>query len=255
MRNKTFTRLLCLALSVLLLVSGAVTVVGAQEIKHDNLTDKTIADYKETLDLISYAEYQNLYYANAQRATEEILVKLTENWKYVWSNIVITTTDGVWEMIVLDDTYFANLDEAKKAGVATEKLYRMDDGRYREIVESYDSVEAAKAVKDDKGAAKYDDNNMAYVTEEYDGRKAVYTPGRGAITWTIDLTANGVTAATLFSLGLDYYPVVARSTAIEREFYINGKPPSPRLTSSPSPRYGVCMRREAAPRQADPSMT
>ena len=84
MRNKTFTRLLCLALSILLLVSGAVTVVGAQEIKHDNLTDKTIADYKETLDLISYAEYQNLYYANAKRATEEISVDMTKNWKYVW---------------------------------------------------------------------------------------------------------------------------------------------------------------------------
>ena len=224
MRNKTFTRLLCLALSVLLLVSGAVTVVGAQEIKHDNLTDKTIADYKETLDLISYAEYQNLYYASAQRATDEISVSMTENWKYVWSNIVITCTNGVWEMIVLADTYYANVDEAKKVGLTVEKLYRLDDGRYREIVEVYDSVEAAKAVTDENGVAKYDDNNMAYVTEEYDGVKAVYTPGRGAMTWTIDLAANGINAATLFSLGLDYYPVVARSTAIEREFYINGKP-------------------------------
>ncbi len=224
MRNKTFTRLLCLAMAVLLLVSGAVTVVGAQEIKHDNLTDKTIADYKETLDLISYAEYQNLYYANAQKATEEILVELTENWKYVWSNIVITATDGVWEMLVLADAYYANLDEASKAGVEQEKLYRLDDGRCREIVETYASVEDATAAKDDNGVAKYELSNLAYITEEYDGKKAVYTPGRGAITWTIDLGANGITAATLFSLGLDYYPVVARSTAIEREFYINGKP-------------------------------
>ena len=224
MRNKTFTRLLCLALSVLLLVSGAVTVVGAQEIKHDNLTDKTIADYKETLDLISYAEYQNLYYANAQRATEEILVALTENWQYVWGNIIITDTAGVWNMIVLGDAYYATLDEAKKTGLAEENLYRLSDGRYREIVEAYNTVEAAKAVKDENGVAKYDDTNMAYVTEEYDGRKAIYTPGKGAVTWTIDLKANGINAATLFSLGLDYYPIVARSTAIEREFYINGKP-------------------------------
>ena len=155
MRNKTFTRLLCLALSVLLLVSGAVTVVGAQEIKHDNLTDKTIADYKETLDLISYAEYQNLYYASAQRATDEISVSMTENWKYVWSNIVITCTNGVWEMIVLADTYYANVDEAKKVGLTVEKLYRLDDGRYREIVEVYDSVEAAKAVTDENGVERH----------------------------------------------------------------------------------------------------
>ncbi len=197
MRNKTFTRLLCLALSILLLVSGAVTVVGAQETKHDNLTDKTIADYKETLDLISYAEYQNLYYANAQKATDEIQLELTENWTYTWSNIVITTQNGDWKMEVFDDG---------------------------KVVETYASVEEAIAAKDDKGAAKYDISNLAYVTEEYDGVKAVYTPSRGAITWDIDLKANNINAATLFSLGLNYYPVVARSTAIEREFYINGKP-------------------------------
>ena len=224
MRNKTFTRLLCLAMAMLLLVSGAVTVVGAQEIKHDNLTDKTIADYKETLDLISYAEYQNLYYATAKRATQEISIKLTENWKYAWGNIVITATDGVWEMIVLADAYYATLDDAKKANVAQEKLYRLDDGRYREIVETYDSLAAATAVKDENGVAKYKASDLAYVTEEYDGQKAVYTPGRGAMTWMIDLKANGVTEPTLFSLGLDYYPIAARSTAIEREFYINGKP-------------------------------
>ena len=72
MRNKTFTRLLCLALALLCLVSSTAIVVGAQEIKHDNLTDKTIADYKETLDLISYAEYQNLYYANAEKLSAEL---------------------------------------------------------------------------------------------------------------------------------------------------------------------------------------
>ena len=224
MRNKTFTRLLCLAMALLLLVSGAVTVVGAQEVTHDNLTDKTIADYKETLDLKSYAEYQISEYAKAQRATEEISFDLTENWKYVWSNIVITTTNGVWEMIVLGNTYFSTPKEAENAGVAKEKLYLLDDGRYREIVEVYHSKDEAAAAKDENGVAKYDVANLAYVTEEYDGRKSVYTPGRGAITWTIDLVSNGVTTATLFSLGLDYYPVVARSTPIEREFYINGKP-------------------------------
>ena len=225
MRNKTFTRLLCLALSVLLLVSGAVTVVGAQEIKHDNLTDKTIADYKETLDLISYAEYQNLYFAkNPDRISEDISVDLTENWEYVWSNIVITCENGVWTMVVLGDTYYATLAEAEKVGITKEELHLLNDGRYREIVEFYDSVEAARAAKNENGSAKYDDSNMAYITYEYDGRKAVYTPGKGAITWMISLKDNNINKATLVSLGLDYYPVVARSTAIERELYLNGKP-------------------------------
>ena len=82
MKNKTFTRLLCLALALLCLVSSAGIVVSAQENQHDNLTDKTIADYKETLDLISYAEYQNLYYANAEKLSDEISIELTKNWKY-----------------------------------------------------------------------------------------------------------------------------------------------------------------------------
>ena len=223
MRNKTFTRLLCLALALLCLVSGAVSVVSANDtVKHDNLTDKTIADYKETLDLISYAEYQVKDYATAQRLAEKISVPLTENWTYTWDNIVITATNGVWQMIALGAQYYENPEAAQKAGITA--VHVLDDGRCREIVEAYVSVEAATAAKDENGIAKYEKSNLAYITEEYDGTRAVYTPGRGAITWTIDLKANGITAATLASLGLDYYPVVARSTPIEREFYINGKP-------------------------------
>ena len=217
MRNKTFTRLLCLALALLCLVSSAATVVSAQEIKHDNLTDKTIADYKETLDLISYAEYQTLYYANAQKLSKEISLELTKNWKYVWSNIVITATDGVWEMKVLGDKYFESLEDAT---VAEEDLYLTDDGRYREIVSRFDTVEAAEQ-------AGYNRNDLAFVSEygSTDEKVAsVYTPGRGAITWTVDLADLGITEATLASIGLDYYPIEARSTPIEREFYINGKP-------------------------------
>ena len=71
MKNKTFTRLLCLALALMCLVSSAGIVVSAQEktVKHDNLTDKTISDYKDTLDLISYADYQSLYYSHAAKAS------------------------------------------------------------------------------------------------------------------------------------------------------------------------------------------
>lgn len=223
MRNKTFTRLLCFALALLCLVSSAVTVVAAQEIEHDNLTDKTIADYKETLDLISYAEYQSLYYANAAQATGEVSVLLTDNWKYVWDDVVITATNGVWKMIVLSNVYYSRLSEALAAGKTEDQLYTMDDGRLCLIEATYNSVEEAKAVKNEAGVALYDDSNLAYITE-YDGVKSVYTPGRGAITWTIDLVANDITTATLFSIGMDYYPVVARSTPIEREFFINGKP-------------------------------
>ena len=219
MRNKTFTRLLCLALALLCLVSSTAIVVGAQEIKHDNLTDKTIADYKETLDLISYAEYQNLYYAAAQKLSTEISIELTKNWKYTWSNIVITATDGVWEMLVLGDKIYEEEEDIPSA-IAKENRYQLDDGRWREITSRF-------ATLDEAVAAGYEAENLAYV-EEYgtgDERKAaVRTPGRGAMTWTLDLGSHNITAATLVSIGLDYYPIEARSTPIEREFYINGKP-------------------------------
>ena len=213
MRNKTFTRLLCLALALLCLVSGAVSVVSAQEnVKHDNLTDKTIADYEATLGLISYAEYQNSKYATAQRATEEVSIALTENWVYVWDNIVIIAKDGVWCMYVLANKVYEGVKSA-------------DDIPADQILEVYDSIEAVKEAKDENGVAKYDVSMLAYITEEYDGKRAVYTPGRGSITWNFDdMAAYGITSATLASLGLDYYPIVARSTPIEREFYINGKP-------------------------------
>ena len=219
MKNKTFTRLLCLALALLCLVSSAGIVVSAQENQHDNLTDKTIADYKETLDLISYAEYQNLYYANAEKLSDEISIELTKNWKYTWSNIVITATNGVWEMIVLGDQFYET-SEDMPAEIAQADRYQTDDGRWRAITARYATVDQAKE-------AGYDPDNLAYVDEYGTGDEktvAIRTPGRGAVTWTIDFGSHNITAATLASIGLDYYPIEARSTPIERELYINGKP-------------------------------
>ena len=231
MKNKIFTRLLCLALALMCLVSSAGIVVSAQEetVKHDNLTDKTISDYKDTLDLISYADYQSLNYSLAAKASKELGFDLTDNWKYTHGNITITCVNGEWKMVVLTDTYFA---DDVKAGeyLATltpvdgkeTTLQTMEDGRLRLVI-TYTSLEAAQAEKDTDGTPLYEDS-IAYITTDYDDVKSIYTPGRGSITWSLDLASQGVTGKTLFSIGLDYYPIVARSTPIEREFYINGKP-------------------------------
>ena len=219
MRNKTFTRLLCLALALLFLVSGAVSIVAADEVvKHDNLTDKTIADYKETLDLISYAEYQNLYYATAQKADKEVSLSLTDNWQFVNGDIVITMTNGEWLMRVLSGSSYASEEEAKAAD-ENAAFFKVKEGEYRKVAAIYNTLDEAIA-------ANYNASDLAYVTTDYDQVKAVYTPNRGAITWDIDWAENGIEAGTktLFNIGLDYYPVTARSTPIEREFFINGKP-------------------------------
>ena len=220
MRNKTFTRVLCLALALLLLVSGGVIVVAADErVQYDNLTDKTIADYKETLDLISYAEYQSSKYANVDTIGDDISLSLTDNWTFVLDNIAITMTDGTWVMKVLDAKSYKTQSEAEGTGTEKADVFSLEAEDWRRVISTYNTLEEAKA-------AGYNPADLAYVTRDYDGVNAVYTPGRGAITWDINLEDYDIAANTkkLLSIGLDYFPVTARSTPIEREFFINGKP-------------------------------
>ena len=217
MRNKTFTRVLCLALALLLLVSGGVIVVAADEnVQYDNLTNKTIADYKETLDLISYAEYQSSKYANVDTIEGNISLSLTDNWTFVLDNIAITMTGGKWVMRVLDAKTYTTEEDAKSTGA---EAFQLEAEDWRRVTSTYNSVDEAKE-------AGYDPANLAYVTNNYDGVNAVYTPGRGSITWDISLEEYGIAADAkkLLSIGMDYFPVTARSTPIEREFFINGKP-------------------------------
>ncbi|MBQ8416840.1 MAG: hypothetical protein IJX13_08120, partial [Clostridia bacterium] len=223
MKNNIFTRLISLLLAIMCLVSGAVTVVGAEGAA-DNLTAKSIADYKETLNTISYKDYQALYFANAATAQKELAFALTENWSYENDNIRITVQNGDWKMIVLGKAY--DSAEAAAEDGCTQPLYTVSaSGSVRVITETYEELADALAAKDEKGNAKYDKEDLAYVTEDYDGDKAIYTPGRGKTVWTLDFKEHGVDKATLFSIGLQYYPVVAKSTSVEREFLINGQVP------------------------------
>ncbi len=223
MRNKPFTRLLCLVLAVMCLCGGGVVAVGAEGATGDNLTDKSIADYQETLDTISYEEYQTLNFAGAARLSAQAKVDLTTNWTFVDDEVVVMQRGSTWTMYVLGATY-ATTNAAVADGVDAGKLYRLDNGAVRVIENTYDQeqVEAGEA-KDPSGVA-YEMSDLAYVTEQ-DGTTCVYTPARGAMTWDISLTDLGIDAATLVSIALDYFPVAAKSSAIEREFYINGVAP------------------------------
>ena len=119
MRNKKFTRLIAMLLAVMCLVSSAVIVVGAEEqttVSGDNLTDKSIYDYKETLDTISYEEYEAFYFANAAVGSKEYSLSLTDNWTFKNGNILITMTDGVWSMVVYNKLTYASKKEALAAG-------------------------------------------------------------------------------------------------------------------------------------------
>ena len=64
MRNTKFQRVVSFLLAMTLLLGAGVISVSAAEVqdeKFNTVTDKTIADYKEELESISYTEYQKLF--------------------------------------------------------------------------------------------------------------------------------------------------------------------------------------------------
>ncbi len=217
MRNKPFTRFLCMVLAVMCLAGGGVVAVGAaSDGWSENLTDKSIADYRETLNTISYEEYQATYFATAASLAEEIKIDLTDNWTFVNEEVVIIQ-NGTWTMYVLNENAgtFESVAAAEKAGYAADRLY-LDGKVYRVIKEQYNSLQE---VPD-----SYNQSDLAYVTKE-DGKACIYTPARGAITWDIDLSETEIKTSTLVNIALDYYPIANKAAAIEREFYINGSSP------------------------------
>ncbi len=71
------------------------------------------------------------------------------------------------------------------------------------------------------GAKPAEGEEQAKVTDEYGGKSGLYIPGTGTVTWTTDK----VTAAKLYNLVIEYYPVVNKATSIERVLLINGEVP------------------------------
>ena len=76
--------------------------------------------------------------------------------------------------------------------------------------------EAWTELATDKSLASQDGYVGIYATE-FGGRKALYTPGDGKVTFT----AKGVTVG-LYSIRIHYWPVEGKSASISREFYIDG---------------------------------
>lgn len=194
MRKLKFTRLLCLTMALLLLVSTAVVAVSADG--STGVTDTSIGDYADTLNTITYQEYMAQYaeYFQNPKETQTVKFDAFDNWVFTDDdgNTVVIKDDGTWTMTVPAE----------------------EEGADPTV---YTSVE-------DAVAAGYDKDDLVYV-ETFGGSKAVFTPDVGSVTWTLDLTAMGITEKGLYSIELVYYPVVGKSSSIEREFYINGRTP------------------------------
>lgn len=191
MRNTRFTRLICLFVALVCLVSSAVIGVGASA-NVTGATDKSIKDYMDVLNTISYEEYIK-YYAPYFEGTvgvrmPEMVFSATDNATFVDNRgNTVTIKDGAWSLTT-------------KAG------------------QTYTSVEDAVNVG---GLSKKD---LIYL-DTYDGVEALYTPHHGDVSWTLDLSAKGVTGAGLYAIELVYYPVLGKSTSVERQFSVNGEVP------------------------------
>ena len=172
MRNTKFQRVASFLLVLCLLLCGGTFGVGAEETdetnKNTSVTDKTIADYREELESISYSQYMKNF-VGINDATETIIIDPVEH-----LDMDQTTLD--W----LTDEEWAKL--------------------------SADSALASSLIG-------------IYKTK-YDGVDALYTPGDGTVTFSLDNITEG-----LYSIRIIYYPVEGKPSSIEREFYINGKAP------------------------------
>ncbi len=193
MRKQKFTRIVCLIMAMLFLVSAAAITVSADS--DSGVTNTSIKDYMEELNTISYQEYMEKYatYFREPGKFDAVEFNAFENWVFVdESGNTVEIKNGKWTMTV----------PSKVEG---------------EAPTVYESVEAAVE-------AGFKKEELVYQTE-IDGETALYTPGGGATTWTLNLREKSITEAAIYSLQLVYYPIVGKSAPVEREFYINGEAP------------------------------
>ena len=171
MRNTRFQRVASFLLVFCLLLSGGSLTVGAQEFDEElnpSVTDKTIADYREELESISYGDYVKNF-GDVKDATETIIVNPAEHLDMEKTTLDWLTAEQ-WQKLEADHTLAGSL--------------------------------------------------LGIYETEFDGQKALYTPGDGTVTFTLDGISEG-----LYSIRIVYFPVVGKAASIEREFYINGKAP------------------------------
>ncbi len=224
MKKHKITRVVCLMLAMLFLVSTAVMTVGASGA--DNTTDKSIEDFVEELNTISYDRYMTdhkEFFGGNPNSSQEFVFDATGGWTF-------TLDDG---------SIVESLDNGKLAGKwkhSTPTKNAANETVYNTV--EYENLDAlVKALNDaGKKVTKYD---FSYV-DTFDNTAALYTPGSGAVTWNFDL-AGKITEAGLYHVELVYYPIneayidkdengkpvaeVVKSASIEREFYINGEAP------------------------------
>jgi len=98
-----------------------------------------------------------------------------------------------------------------------------NDNDYMQYLQRYESAARPQQVIRIEGEQFSDTNEASFeIVDQYEGLagKAVITPEAGDISWKVNLQSAG-----LYNIRIHYFPTEGKSSAIEREFLINGEIP------------------------------
>ncbi len=197
MKRKTFQRLTALLLTFVLLFGGSVSAGAAGG---GSVTDTTIESMKDLLGAVSYEEYCMKFYEKDKDGKIRYLDK---------NGNEVTQKDGVFrdkDGNILDkkDCYPIWTVDQASTSVSVDVL-NIDDKNT-----------TANAYVVVPGEEKSDDlikNNPGV-------EGSVYCPETGDVSWTVNVPETG-----RYTIKLEYYPIVAKNTAVGRIFKINGEIP------------------------------
>ena len=193
MRKLTPKRLLSLFLALLMLFGTSTTVAYAAEPTEDAKTDSgTLTDLerlKELLNTRSYEDYLKRY-EDAAAAKQEVVVPI--------------------EKVVCDDAKIAEISDYPNISVSPMfKKESKDDLNSILSKFKYDEYEIV------------DDGDYFYIvlkTKSEANGKVVELTDSGSASFSFDVPESG-----MYSVVIEYYPIVAKSANIERMFLINDK--------------------------------
>lgn len=148
-------------------------------------------------------------------------LKLTKPIALLLSALMLTSTLATGAFAAESTDAAKENGETNGSRSIEEVLELMNTLSYSEYIALHaNAKEATESVT--KSALEYDAENTtsAVRVETYEGKEALYMPDTGAVSFTVDIPADG-----LYTIGFDYYTPDGKASDIERAFRVDGEIP------------------------------